>query len=125
MSYSSVKISLDTLHDHRELLDFCNARNLRYVEEININLSGLDESYRKPTKALKTFCGVEWANSKGLLQPKVAVQRILATARRQNLDRAGGIIELNDTLKEVLATDESSILLSSLPTRVAAQFSDA
>lgn len=125
MSYSLVTVTIKSPSEHRDLVDFCEARNLKYVEDVLINLSGLDDTYRKPTKALKAFCGTEWANSKGFIQPKVAVELILTTARRLNLDRTGGIIGLNDTLKEVLSTDESSILLSSLPTRVAALFSDA
>jgi len=125
MSYSSVTVTTRTPYEHRDLVDFCEARNLQYVEDILINLSELDESYRKPTKALKIFCGSEWANSKGLLQPKIAVELILRTARRLNLDRAGGIIELNETLKDVLNTTETSILLSSLTSRVAALFTDA
>ena len=125
MSYSSVSVTTRTPDEHRELVDFCEARNLRYLEDVLINLSELDETYRKPTKALKTFCGSEWANAKGLLQPKVAVELILRTARRLNLDRAGGVIELNETLKDALGTTDTSILLSTLPTRVGALFTDA
>lgn len=125
MSYSSVTVTTKSPYEHRDLVDFCEARNLQYVEDVLINLSELDETYRKPTKALKAFCGPEWANSKGLIQPKQAVELILRMARRLNLDRAGGIIELNDTLKDVLDTTETSILLSTLPSRVGALFSDA
>jgi hypothetical protein len=125
MSYSSVAVTTRNPCEHLELVEFCETRNLQYVEEVLINLSSLDEVYRKPTKALKTFCGSEWANSKGLLQPKVAAELILRTARRLKLDRAGGVIELNDSLKEVLLTTESSILLSTLPSRVGALFTDA
>jgi hypothetical protein len=46
-------------------------------------------------------------------------------ARRLNLDRAGGVIELNDALKDVFGTSDTSILLSSLPSRVGALFTDA
>lgn len=125
MSYSSVIVTTRNPYEHRDLVDFCEARNLTYVEDILINLSTLDENYRKPTKALKAFCGPENANSKGLIQPKAALELILRTAHRLNLDRAGGIIELNDTLKDVLATEETSILLSSLPSRVSALFTSA
>lgn len=125
MSYSFVKVSPKNPYEHRDLIDFCEARNLHYEEEVIINFSALDDTYRKPTKALKTFCGSEWANSKGLIQPKAAVELILRTARRLNLDRAGGVIELNETLQEVLHTTETSILLSSLPIRVGALFTDA
>jgi len=125
MSYSSVTVTTKSPYEHRDLVDFCEARNLQYVEDILINLSGLDDTYRKPTKALKAFCGPENANSKGLLQPRVAVEVILRMARRLNLDRAGGVIELNDALKDVFGTSDTSILLSSLPSRVGALFTDA
>ena len=125
MSYSSVHVTLKNPYEHRDLVDFCEARNLSYVEDISINFAELDETYKKPTKALKAFCGPEHANSKGLLQAKTAVEVILRTARRQNLDRAGGIIQLNETLQEVLQTTETSILLSSLPSRVSALLTDA
>lgn len=124
MSYSSVNITTTSPYEHKLIIDFCASQNLHYVEDILINLSELDDTYRKPTKALKAFCGAEWANSRGLIQPKSAVQLILATARRLHLDRAGGIIQLNETLKEVLRTTETSILLSSLPSRVAALFTE-
>lgn len=124
MSYSSVTITTKSPYEHRDLVDFCEARNLQYVEDVLINLSELDEKYRKPSKALKAFCGSEWATSKGLIQPKQAIELILRTARRLNLER-GSIIELNDTLKDVLGTTETSILLSTLPSRVAALFTDA
>ena len=125
MSYSSVTVTTKSPYEHRDLVDFCESRNLKYVEDVLINLAALDETYRKPTKALKNFCGAQWANSKGLLQPAVAVDLILRRARDLNLDRAGGIIELNATLQEVLNTTETSILLSSLPGRVNALFLDA
>jgi hypothetical protein len=125
MSYSSVSVTTRTPDEHRELVDFCEARNLHYLEDVLINLSELDGTYRKPTKALKSFCGSEWANAKGLVQPKVAVELILRTARRLNLDRAGGVIELNETLKDALGTTDTSILLSTLPSRVGALFTDA
>lgn len=125
MSYSSVTVTTKSPYEHRDLVDFCEARNLQYVEDVLINLSELDDTYRKPTKALKAFCGPEWANSKGLLQPKQVVELILRMARRLNLDRAGGIIQLNDTLRDALGTTETSILLSTLPSRVSALFTDA
>lgn len=125
MSYSSVTVTTRTPCEHGDLVRFCESSGLQFVEDILINLSTLDEEYRKPTKALKTFCGSEWANSKGLLQPKMAAELILRTARRLNLDRAGGVIELNDSLKEVLRTTETSILLSTLPSRISALFTDA
>jgi hypothetical protein len=125
MSYSSVHVSTKTPYEHKDLVDFCEARNLQYVEDILITFSELDETYKKPTKVLKAFCGAEWANSKGLLQGKVAVELILRMARRLKLDRAGGIIELNETLQEVLQTTESSVLTTSLPGRVAALLTDA
>jgi hypothetical protein len=112
-------------YQHRDLVDFCEARNLQYVEQISIDFSELDEKYKRPTKALKAFCGPENANSKGLLQGKAAVEVILRMVRRLNLDRAGGVIELNETLQEVLQTTETSILTGSLPGRVAALLSDA
>ena len=125
MSYSSVTVTTKSPYEHRDLVDFCEARNLQYVEDVLINLSELDDTYRKPTKALKAFCGPEWANSKGLLQPKQVVELILRMARRLNLDRAGGIIQLNDTLRDALGTTETSILLYTLPSRVSALFTDA
>lgn len=125
MSYSSVHVRTRNPFEHRDLVDFCEARNLQYVEEISIDFSQLDETYKKPTKALKAFCGPERANSKGLLQAKMAVEVILHTAHRLNLDRAGGIIQLNETLQDVLETTESSILTTSLPSRVAALLTDA
>jgi hypothetical protein len=125
MSYSSVTVTTKSPYEHRDLVDFCESRNLKYVEDVLINLSELDEKYRKPTKALKAFCGPQSANSKGLLQPMVAVDLILRTARRLNLDRVGGVIELNETLQEVLNTTETSVLISSLPSRVAVLFTDA
>jgi hypothetical protein len=125
MSYSSVHVTPKNPYEHRDLVDFCEARNLTYVEDILINFAELDETYKKPTKALKVFCGSEWANAKGLLQAKVAVELILRTARRLNLDRAGGIIQLNETLQDVLQTTETSILTTSLPSRVAALLTDA
>jgi hypothetical protein len=125
MAYSSVTVSPKTPFEHRDLVDFCEARNLQYVEEIAIDFSQLDETYKKPTKALKAFCGPERANSKGLLQSKMVVEILLHTAHRLHLDRAGGIIELNETLQEVLQTTETSILTTSLPSRVAALLTDA
>ena len=125
MSYSSVTVSPKTPFEHRDLVDFCEARNLQYVEEYTIHLGELDDTYKKPTQALKTFCGPENANRKGHIQAKAAVEIILRTARRLGLDKAGGIIELNDTLREVLNTTDSSILLSSLPSRVNALLTDA
>ena len=125
MSYSSVHVRMKNPEEHRALIDFCEARNLKFVEEISIDFSQLEDTYKKPTKALKAFCGSEWANSSGLLQPKIAVELILRTARRLNLDKAGGIIELNETLQDVLQTTESSILTTSLPSRVAGLLTDA
>jgi hypothetical protein len=125
MSYSSVTVSPKTPFEHRDLVDFCEARNLQYLEEYTINLGILDDSYKKPTKALKTFCGPENANRKGHIQAKAVVELILRTARRLGLDKAGGIIELNDNLRDALSTTESSILLSSLPSRVNALLTDA
>ena len=125
MSYSSVHVRMKSPEEHQALIDFCEARNLKFVEEISIDFSQLDNTYKKPTKALKTFCGSEWANPKGHLQPKIALELILRTARRLNLDRAGGIIQLNETLQEVLQTTETSILTSSLPSRVATLLTDA
>ena len=125
MSYSYVTVTTKSPYEHRDLVDFCESRDLKYVEDVLINLSELDEKYRRPTKALKLFCGPQCANSKGLLQPMVAVDLILRTARRLNLDRVGGVIELNETLQEVLNTTETSVLISSLPSRVAALFTDA
>jgi len=125
MSYSSVHVTLKNPYEHKDLIDFCEARNLSYVEDILIDFPDLDETYKKPTKALKAFCGAEWANSKGLLQAKVAVELILRTARRLHLDRAGGVIQLNETLQDLLQTTETSILTSSLPARVGALLTDA
>jgi len=125
MSYSSVHVTTNSPDEHRDVIDFCKGRNLQYEDKILINFSELDETYKKPTKALKTFCGSHWANSKGLVQPKTVVEIILRTAHRLNLDRAGGVIELDATLQEVLNTTETSILLSSLPSRVAALLTDA
>jgi hypothetical protein len=95
------------------------------VEEYTIPLGELDDTYKKPTKALKTFCGPENANRRGHIKAKAAVEIILRTARRLGLDKAGGIIELNDTLRDALSTTDSSILLSSLPSRVNALLTDA
>ena len=118
MSYSSVHITTISPYEHRDLVDFCEARNLKYIEEILISFDHLDETYRKPTKALKAFCGSEWADAKGRLTLKSAVQLILRTAKRLGLDKAGGLIELNENLQEILQTTETSILISTLPSRV-------
>lgn len=124
MSYSSVHVSTSNPCEHRSLLEFCHSRNLPYVEDILIDFSKLDDTYKKPTKQLKAFCGAEWANAKGLIQAKTAVELILRMARRLSLDRAGGIMELNEVLQDVLQTTETSILSTSLPSRVAALLTD-
>jgi hypothetical protein len=123
MSYSTVKIFVNA-EQHKTVLEFCHAHGLDYEVEVSMDLTQLDEAYKKPTKALKAFCGKEYGNSKGLIQPKAAIQLILSTAKRLNLNHTGGILELDETLREVLNTTETSILLSSLPSRVNALFTD-
>jgi len=124
MSYSTVKVSVNA-EQHKALLEFCNAHGLPYEVDMSMELIDLDETYKKPTNALKVFCGSQWCNSKGLIPQKDAVNRILSTAKRLQLNKTDGIIELNETLQEVLNTTETSILLTSLPSRINALLSDA
>ena len=122
MSYTSVKISTRCLKEYELLAEFCRAHDLPYQVESSIDSSKLDENYRKPTKAMKEFCGSEYQNPIGLIQPKAVVELVIRTARRLGLDKADGVIELNSVLQEVLDTRESSVLVSTLPSRIEALF---
>lgn len=117
MSYSSVKVFVNA-EQHKSLLEFCDRLGAEYEVDVTMNLSMIDDDYKKPTPALKAFCGPQWLNSKGLCQPKTVIDLILSTAKRLQLNKASGILELNSTLQEILQTNETSILLSSLPSRI-------
>jgi hypothetical protein len=122
MSYTSVKISTRCLKEYELLAEFCRTHALPYQVESFLDSSKLDDNYRKPTRAIKEFCGSEYQAPSGLIQPKAVVELIIRTARRLGLDKADGVIELNSLLQGVLNTTESSVLVSTLPARIDALF---
>jgi hypothetical protein len=124
MSYSCVKVFVNAA-EHKALLDYCNAQQLKYEVETPISLSVADTKYKKPTKSLKSFCGPERTNSKGLIQANSAIELMITYATRADLITDGGIMVLNEALQDALSTNDTSIPLSSLPSRVNALLVDA
>lgn len=120
-------VTVKSVSETIELFEFCAARGFALegkAPAITVP-TAMSENYMKPSEAMKKFCGPEWANKYGLIQPKAALELVIKT-----IQRGGGIlitsemVQLNDALRYALNTQLGSVLISDLPQLVNACFEE-
>ena len=128
MSTNTYIVTTTTAVDAVELAEFCAVRGVR-IEKKGLGAilvsASMSEDYLKPSKAMKAFCGPEWANKHGLIQPKVALERVIKMIERNTGIIVSDIVYLPESVREALATQLTSVLVSDLPDLVNACFARA
>jgi hypothetical protein len=122
---NSFIVTTHTASAAAELAEFCAAHGMSLEKKgppLIAVPAVMSEEYLKPSKALKVFCGSEWANKYGLLQPKAALELIINTIQRCGLLMTSEMVQLNESLQCALNTHLSSIRLCDLPDLVNACF---
>jgi hypothetical protein len=118
-------VTAPTARQVAELAEFCAERGIQLEQKGATAITVpavMSEEYLKPSKAMKTFCGSEWANKHGLLQPKAALELVIKTIQRCGLLMTSDMVQLNESLQYALNTQLSSTRLSDLPDLVNACF---
>jgi hypothetical protein len=108
-----------------ELAEFCRVNSIQLEQKAAAPITVpvvMSEEYLKPSEAMKRFCGPEWANKHGLVQPKAALELVINTIQRGGLQIATDMVRLNETLQCALATQLSSVMVSDLADLVNASF---
>jgi hypothetical protein len=125
MSTNTYIVTTSTAVDAVELTEFCAVRGIP-IEKKGLGAillsASMPEEYLKPTKAMKAFCGPEWANKHGLIQPKAALERVIKTIERNSGIIVSDIVYLPEPVREALATQLTSVLVSDLPDLVKNSF---
>ena len=118
-------VTTKTASEATELAEFCAARGIvmekRQIAVISVP-AAMSEEYLKPSEPMKRFCGPEWANKHGHVQPKAALELVVKTIQRGGLLMTSEMVQLNEPLQCALNTHLSSVLVSDLPDLVNASF---
>ena len=122
---NTFSVTVKSASDAAELFEFCAARGIALEEKAAAPITVpvvMSEEYLKPSGPMKTFCGPEWANKHGLVQPKAALELVIKTIQRGGLQMTSEMVRLNDSLRCALGTHLSSVLVADLPELVNASF---
>ena len=118
-------VTTTSLTQKAELVKCCQVNGIQ-LEQKGVSFITvpvvMSEEYLKPSGPMKTFCGPEWANKHGLIQPKAALELVINTIQRGGLQMTNEMVRLNETLQDALSTQLSSVMVSDLADLVNASF---
>lgn len=122
---NTFSVTTKTASEAAELAEFCAVRGIRLEQKEAAAIAVpavMSEEYLKPCEPMKRFCGPEWANKHGLVQPRAALELVIKTIQRGGLQMTSEMVRLNDSLRCALGTHLSSVLVADLPELVNASF---